>query len=123
MNIHIVVEGDIGEKEVYRCWVPLVNPDLSYVSHISDTVNNNFSIISGGGYPQYLRTIVDSAIEDVNSIGNIDRLVIAVDSEEMSYDDKYSEIRQLISMLPCHAVIKIVIPELVNDFETLPTTI
>jgi hypothetical protein len=109
VNIHIVVEGDVGEKKLYQCWVPFVNPALSYVSHISDIVNNNFSIISGGGYPQYLSAIVDNAIADVNTVDNIDRLVIAVDSEDMSYEEKYNEIQQLVSRSSCHAVVKIVI--------------
>jgi hypothetical protein len=31
MNIHIVVEGEVGEKYLYQSWIPLVNPALEYV--------------------------------------------------------------------------------------------
>jgi hypothetical protein len=108
MNIHIVTEGAVGEKAVYRHWIPLVNPELTYVSHISETQNNNFSILSGGGYPRYLE-IIDTAIADVNDMHNIDRLVIAVDSEEMSYQEKLDEIEQHIKNSKCHVEIKIII--------------
>lgn len=108
MNIHVVTEGNVGEKKVYRHWIPLANPDLIYVDHISEIKNNNFSIISGGGYPNYF-DIIGSAIEDVNVGGNIDRLVVAVDSEEMSYEEKKVEIQEFISKSTCHADVRIVI--------------
>lgn len=108
MNIHIVAEGQVGEKALYRHWVPLVNPQLTYVNHITETLKNNFSIVIGGGYPHYL-DIIDASIMDVNCMDTIDRLVIAVDSEEMSYDDKYKEIQQHVLRVSCRAEIKIVI--------------
>ena len=108
MNIHIAVEGVIGEVKVYKAWVTLVNPRLSYASHISEVVNDNFSIVAGGGFPQYYDTI-DAAIDDVNNHGNIQRLVISVDSEEFSYQDKYNEIEDHISGSSCLAEIWIVV--------------
>jgi hypothetical protein len=108
MNIHIVVEGVKGAAKVYQIWVPLVNPRLTYVSHISDIINDNFSIVGGGGYPQYLE-IIDAAIDDVNNYRNIQRLVIGVDSEEFSYQEKYREIEDHISSLTCLAEIRIVV--------------
>ena len=108
MNIHIVVEGVKGAAKVYETWVPLVNPRLTYVSHISDIVNDNFSIVAGGGFPQYYETI-DEAIADVNTYGNIQRLVIGVDSEEFSYQEKHREIEEHISSLTCLAEIRIVV--------------
>jgi hypothetical protein len=108
MNIFIVVEGEVGEKKVYQHWVPLVNPELNYVPHISLVDNNNFSILSGGGHPQYF-DVIDSAIDDVNSLNNIDRLVISVDSEDLSYEEKYDEILKFSSQFKCKSEIKIVV--------------
>jgi hypothetical protein len=108
VNIHVVVEGEVGEAHVYKHWIPLVNPSLSYVGHVSAIQRDNFAIIAGNGYPHYFE-IIDAAVEDVNSLGNINRLVIAVDSEEMSYADKYSELQQHLSNLSCAADIRIVI--------------
>ncbi len=108
MNIHVLVEGERGAAKVYEIWVPLVNPSLTYVPHISDIANDNFSIVRGGGYPQYLE-IIDAAIDDINNYRNIQRLVIGVDSEELSYQEKYKEIEDHIRSTPCLAEIRIVV--------------
>ena len=108
MNIYIVVEGEVGARKLYQHWVPLVNPNLIYVDHISLVVRNNFSILSGGGYPQYFDTIA-SAIDDVNSLNNIDRLVISVDSEELSFNEKSDEMFEFLSKFECKSEIKIII--------------
>lgn len=108
MNIYIVVEGEVGEKKVYEYWVPLVNPSLSHVQHISNIAHNNFAIIIGAGYPQYFE-VIDAAIADANDYGNIDRLVVAVDSEEMTYDEKYDEIYRHVSGQKCLAEVRIVV--------------
>lgn len=108
MNIYVVVEGEVGEKKVYKHWIPLVNPTLTYVNHVSEIEKDNFAVIAGMGYPQYLRVIED-AIGDINNYGNIDRLVIAVDSEETSYEEKFNEINEHISGIHCVAEIVIVV--------------
>ena len=115
MNYYIVVEGEIGEKYLYQSWIPLVNPKLKYVDHISMIVENNFSIISGGGFPNYF-DVIESAIEDVNFYNRIDKLVIAIDSEELSYSDKLDEMTEYLSKFKCEAETKIIpaFPEFVT---------
>lgn len=108
MNIYAVVEGEVGEKKVYQHWIPLVNAELCYVDHISLIRGNNFSIISGSGYPNYFN-VIEAAIEDVNHYGNIDRLVISIDSEDLSYEEKQIEVTDYLSQLVCHAEIKVII--------------
>jgi len=107
MNIYVVVEGDT-EKEVYSSWISQINRDLKYVDDISEIIDNNYAILSGGGYPQYFE-IIDNAISDVNNHGAIDRFVISVDSEEMSRIDKYQEVDLHIYDRPCIANIYIVV--------------
>jgi len=65
MNIYIVVEGEVGVKKVYQHWVPLVNPNLNYVDHISLIVRNNFSILSGGR----LKFTTDFFINIIKNLG------------------------------------------------------
>ena len=108
MNLYIVVEGVIGEKYVYKNWVPLVNPSLKFVDDITAIQNNNFYIVSGGGYPSYFKAI-DDAIADVNELGNVDRLVIAVDSEELSYEEKLAEVNNHLANSYCVAEIRVII--------------
>ena len=94
MNVYLIVEGH-GEKKVYAHWVPLVNPNLRVVTSLEEVRKNNLIIISGGGYPNYL-DIIKAGVEDVADNEQLDRLVIAIDSEEMSYEEKRKEIRQVV---------------------------
>ena len=108
MNLYVVVEGIIGERRVYESWIQYASSQLIYVPTIFDIDNNHFSVIAGGGYPNYF-DVVESAIEDVNSVGNIDRLVVSVDSEEMSFEEKLEELTDFVNQIPCRASIHIVI--------------
>jgi hypothetical protein len=98
MNVYVVVEGRVVEKAVYTVWIPQVNPALVPVRAITDVVNNNFLIISGNGYPQYF-DIIRNAFADVTSNSVFDRLVISIDSEDMTIEDKRQEIETFIASL------------------------
>jgi hypothetical protein len=91
MNVYVVVEGRVVEKEVYTVWIPQVNGALSPVPTVADVAANHFVIVSGLGYPFYFQ-IIDSALEDVTADGTFDRLVICVDSEDMTLAQKHAEI-------------------------------
>lgn len=108
MNIYIVCEGDIGERHVYESWVPMVNPALTFVDNLFSITANNFSIIVGGGFPNYFE-VIEHAIDDVNNYGNIDRVVIAVDSENQSFQEKHDEIAAFLQQKHCNCDTKIVI--------------
>lgn len=107
MNIYVVVEGDV-EKEIYPTWISHVNPNLVYVNDIVDIADNQYAILSGGGYPQYL-SIIDNAILDVNDHGNIQKLVVSIDSEDMTREEKYLEIYNHIRDSLCIAEIHIIV--------------
>ena len=96
MNYYLVVEGRRAEKKIYANWIPQINPELKQINDISDFSSNCFLIFSGFGYPSYLK-IIDNSINDMNNYSNIDLLVIAVDSEDKSYDEKYHEIENYIA--------------------------
>jgi hypothetical protein len=91
MNYYIVVEGKSGERKVYPKWIQILNPDLTQVYSLADISSNNYYLISGNGYPQYLK-IVDNAVEDCAANKAVDRLVIAVDAEDFSYQQKEREV-------------------------------
>ncbi len=98
MNVYLIVEGNVGEKKVYAHWVPLVNPSLSIVNSLDAVQHNNVIIYSGGGYPNYL-DVIEAGVEDVSTNKQLDRLVISVDSEEMSYQEKRREIDGFVKAL------------------------
>lgn len=93
MNIYLVVEGSSVEKTVYPEWIKLLKPELQQVNDLHQIKENNFYLVSGNGYPNYLQVIED-AIADVNSEPAFDRLVISVDSEDMTYAEKHTEIAE-----------------------------
>jgi hypothetical protein len=95
MNIYLIVEGNIGEKAVYSSWIPFVNPSLNIKNNIQDVQQDDVFIISGGGYPNYYE-IIENGIEDVKYTNLFDRIVIAIDSEEMSYIEKQNEITNFL---------------------------
>lgn len=107
MNIYVVTEGKV-EAIVYRCWIPLVNPILSPIDYISDVETNNFLIYSSKGYPYYFDTISD-AIRDINLGKCFDRLVVTVDSEDYTKQEKYNEINSYLEEKDCSVEVIIVI--------------
>jgi hypothetical protein len=108
MNIYVTVEGERGERKIYEKWIPLLNPQLSYVESIYDVSNNNFAIMAGFGQPFYFE-LIRNAIDEVNDVGDVDRLIISIDSEEMSFEEKYEEVLDEISTKTCSADIRIII--------------
>ncbi|MCK4241321.1 MAG: hypothetical protein KAX30_06830 [Candidatus Atribacteria bacterium] len=96
MNYYIVVEGKRVEPAVYNKWISYLNPKLYPISHISEFKEDNYLIFPGYGYPNYFEVIND-AIQDVLNNPIIDYLIIAIDSEEMTYEQKYQEIHDFIS--------------------------
>ncbi len=108
MNLYIVVEGEVGEKYVYEKWINYYNPALKSVKYLDEIDNNNFFIVAGGGFPNYF-DVIDNAILDVNDATNIDRLVISVDTEDMTFDEKIEELKNHLNAKTCQAIIKLVI--------------
>jgi hypothetical protein len=111
MNLYVVTEGQT-EAEVFKYWISFVNQNLKIVYYIDDIIDNNFYLISAKGYPQYF-DIIKNAILDINdrinNQINFDRLVISVDSEEMTKEEKLNELNDFLAGFPCIAEIKIVI--------------
>jgi len=107
LNIYLIVEG-AGDKRVYAHWVPLVNPALTVVNHLTDVNANNIVITSGHGFPQYF-DIIRRGILDVQANPHIDRLVIAIDSEDKSYSDKRKEIEDYVTSLSIQVNYRIII--------------
>jgi len=107
MNIYLVVEGK-AESIIYPNWIAIVNPMLSRIDNPSLVNQNNFYMISDMGYPKIFSAI-DSSIADITLYRKYNRLIIAVDSEDMTRDDKYTEFNDylLTKTIPCE--VKIII--------------
>ncbi len=60
------------------------------------------------GYPGYFE-VIENAIHDINDNQLFDRLVISVDAEDMSKQEKYNEIFEFICNHHCNVEIHIVV--------------
>jgi hypothetical protein len=107
VNIYVVTEGNT-EKIVYNKWIPQINDSLTPADSIFEITDNNFYIVSGRGYPQYFDT-VENAIQDVNDNEEFDRLVICIDSENMTLQEKRDEVESFVHSFPCRVDTKIII--------------
>lgn len=98
MNYYIVVEGSV-EKKVYAKWIPLMNPSLKQINSLGETTQDTFIIFDGGGYPSILE-MIDGGIADLTDSEKDYCLVIIIDSEEMTRQDKFNEIDAYIKSKP-----------------------
>jgi len=102
MNIYLLVEGEKTEKQVYDKWIGYTNNSLRVVTDIRDVSVNNVFMIASHGYPGYLKHIRD-AVEDVSTRTNdygaqvFNRLVVAVDTETVTVEEKKVEITSIVN--------------------------
>lgn len=90
MNYYIVVEGAV-EKKVYAEWIPLMNPSLKQIHSLDEMTQDTFIIYDGGGYP-YILEMINGGIADLANSGRVCRLVIVIDSEELTRQERFNEI-------------------------------
>lgn len=108
MNCYVVVEGASTEPQVYRRWIPLVNPDLRQVDAPFDLSDNTFCMVSGGGYPRYF-DVIRAAAADAEQLGNVDRLVVSVDAEEMTVGEKLAEMEAFLETLNTTTEVRLIV--------------
>lgn len=96
MNIYFLVEGKT-ERKVYPKWLAYLAPHLERVGSPGDAVNNNYYLISGGGFPSILDNHLVDSVNDVNETGKYDYLVLAIDADDISADEKEEEVRRFVS--------------------------
>lgn len=96
MNLYFLVEG-LTERKVYPQWLThLLPPGFSRVNNANLAVNNNYFLISGGGYPSILDNHLRNSIEEVNECNNYDWLILVIDTDNMTAQDKIAEVEQFI---------------------------
>lgn len=108
MNIYIVIEGEKAMKKLYKTWISYVNPQLSYIDYPTDFQSNNYYILAGYGQPGYWGR-VENAVRDVNKNKAIDRLVLSIDSEDKTYDEKLLEVQERVKKMECRVDVKYII--------------
>ncbi|MDM8565933.1 hypothetical protein QUF74_09800 [Candidatus Halobeggiatoa sp. HSG11] len=95
MNIYFLVEGKT-ERKVYPKWLSYLIPKLERVSEPSAITNNTYYLISGNGFPSILDNHLVASVDDVNTIGNFNFLVLVIDTDDMTSEKKIVEVEQFI---------------------------
>lgn len=101
MNIYLVVEGEKTEALVYNKWIGYANDSLRVVKSMGDVSANDVYMIVGYGWPSYLDRIT-AAVNDVctktdaHGLQLFNRLVVAVDTETVTVEQKLAEITETV---------------------------
>ena len=80
MNVYFLVEGRRTEPYIYPAYLNHAIPGLEKVDSYDEVSSNSYYLFSSGGYPTILDD-VNNAIEDINSCGLYDLLVVCLDSD------------------------------------------
>ncbi|QLE59203.1 hypothetical protein [Nostoc sp. TCL26-01] len=102
MNIYFLVEGNSTEKKIYPKWLEYLIPNLIRVQYHDEVQNNNYYLISGGGYPNILYDGLENAVDKILETPKYDYLVICVDADEESVEERRQNISQLIKNKEIH---------------------
>ncbi len=96
MNIYFLVEGRRTERKIYPAWLRYLVPELNEIYDPFAVDNNNFYIFSGHGFPSILDNHLLNTITDVNVIRKFDYLVMCIDADEVSVDERMHEVNSFI---------------------------
>ena len=95
MNLYFLVEGRRSEFKVYPKWLEYLLPHFKRVQNYNDVVNDNYYLISGGGYPSIYHHL-RNAIEEVNSIQKYDNLILCLDADESTAAERIQEVNHYL---------------------------
>jgi len=96
MNIYFIVEGKRTEKKIYPAWLNHLIPQLERVTSAYDVENNNYYLFSGNGFPALLHNHLRNSIEEVNEISNYQYIVIILDVDEETIENRINEVNEFI---------------------------
>ncbi|NOQ75971.1 MAG: hypothetical protein GQ574_28450 [Crocinitomix sp.] len=93
MNLYFLVEGRSTEKKVYPKFIShFIGEDLKKVTEFDEITNNNYFLLSGNGYPRILSSVLKNSILDINSQNNYKYLVICIDADDNSFEERKIEV-------------------------------
>lgn len=96
MNIYFLVEGVSTEMKLYPSWLSYLVPELTRVKRFDHVNQNNYFILTGGGYPQLLDKVLPNSIEEINLVQNYDYFVICLDAEDFTVPYRINEVNNAI---------------------------
>ena len=111
MNIYFLVEGRRTEKKVYPKWLKHLIPELIEINDPFAVETNNFYVFNGNGFPSILDNHLKNAVEDINTIGKFQYLVMCIDADEVNVAERTQEVYTFIKekAINLHATTKFVL--------------
>jgi hypothetical protein len=95
MNFYFVFEGKT-EPVIYKKWLSVLLPELTEVNSFDSVQKNHYYYVSNMGYPDCFRTVA-KAIQDINLYPFYDYLLLFIDADELSIEEKLNESNQKIA--------------------------
>jgi hypothetical protein len=92
VNLYFLVEGRQCERKLYPAWLKRLAPSLRQVKTLAEIEENNYYLISGEGWPSLVDVHLPNAIKDVEDSGRFSQLIVVVDADEDSAEDRAAEV-------------------------------
>lgn len=96
MNLYLIVEGEETEMMLYPRWIQYFIPELTRVDNFQDVTENSYYLFSGQGIPSIYNHVVN-AIKDVNKLGKYDYLVVVLDADEITPEQRKQKVIEKIN--------------------------
>lgn len=96
MNLYVLVEGKT-EGKVYPKWISHFLPTFNRVDSPEDVINEDYILISCGGYPGILDNFLKNSVSDVNSSDKFNYLLLIIDTDDLSSEEKTQEVYDYIT--------------------------
>lgn len=96
MNLYLIVEGEETEMMLYPRWIQYFIPELTRVDNFQDVTVNSYYLFSGQGIPSIYNHVVN-AIKDVNKLDKYDYLVVVLDADEITIEQRKQKVHDKIN--------------------------
>ena len=97
MNLYLLLEGKRSEAKIYPAWLASVERPFSRLMRVDDVRNSpgrSFYTFSANGYPSIIGEHLKNAVRDVQRIPGYDWLLVCLDVDEGSADDRIREVER-----------------------------
>ena len=95
MNLYLLLEGKKSEAKIYPAWLASFERPFARMMQVDDvlgSVGRSFFCFSANGYPSIVGGILRNAVEDVVNHPGYDWLVVCLDVDESSIDQRVREV-------------------------------
>ena len=97
MNYYFLLEDEKSLIKVLPTWLQHLNFNCKRVADISEITENTYVMQSGQGVTQLITKALFSTIDTIIMTNNIDKLVIIIDTEDITIEERVAMIQGKIN--------------------------